>query len=366
MIAATGHDRHVVADYERLRSVGIATAREGLRWHLIEPSPGRLDFSSVLPMLRAARGAGIQVIWDLLHYGWPDDVDIFEPRFVDRFARFVTAFVRLHANEADEPLWIAPVNEISYTAWTVGDLALFHPFAAGRADELKQQLVRAAIAATEATWAVDPQARIAQIDPVFHVVPRSERYDDGEATEQFRHCQFEAWDMLAGRRHPHLGGHPKYLDVIGVNYYAANQWVFDPDRGCENQALATDDPRYRPFREILAEIHRRYGRPLFVAETGAEGNARAPWLRYVGQEVEAAWLAGVPVEGVCLYPIVSFPGWLDDRDCCNGLWEAADEWGRRDAHRPLAAELRRQVARLEALRDTAPGTSARPAATLAR
>lgn len=350
MVAATGHDRHVVADYERLREIGIATAREGLRWHLIEPTPGRFDFSGVLPMIRAARDLGIQVIWDLLHYGWPDDVDIFAPSFIDRFARLASEFARLLAGETDDVPWIAPVNEISYTAWTVGDIALFHPCATGRADELKEQLVRAAIAAIEATWDADPRARIAHIDPAFHVVPRSESPEDAQATERFRRCQYDAWDMLAGRRHPHLGGHPKYLDVIGVNYYAYNQWVFDPDRGCDNLALTPDDPRYRPFREILADLHRRYHRPLFVAETGAEGLQRAPWLRYVGAEVEAAVRAGVPVEGVCLYPIVSFPGWLDGRDCCNGLWEAADEWGRRPADRPMARELRRQVRRLGRLR----------------
>ena len=39
-------------------------------------------------MLEAARDEGVQVIWDLCHYGWPDDLDIFSPQFVERFARF--------------------------------------------------------------------------------------------------------------------------------------------------------------------------------------------------------------------------------------------------------------------------------------
>ena len=37
-------------------------------------------------MIAAARRAGVQVIWDLFHYGWPDDLDKFKPEFVNRFA----------------------------------------------------------------------------------------------------------------------------------------------------------------------------------------------------------------------------------------------------------------------------------------
>ncbi|RPH56927.1 beta-glucosidase, partial [bacterium] len=69
LIAATGHDRFAAADYARARDVGMATVRDGIRWHLVERSPGRYDFSSLLPKVRAAREAGVQVLWDLCHYG---------------------------------------------------------------------------------------------------------------------------------------------------------------------------------------------------------------------------------------------------------------------------------------------------------
>ena len=36
---------------------------------------------------------------------------------------------------------------------------------------------------------------------------------------------FEAWDMIAGRRDPDLGGAPDLLDVVGVNFYDNNQWA---------------------------------------------------------------------------------------------------------------------------------------------
>jgi hypothetical protein len=348
LIAATGHDRHAASDYARLKAHGIHTAREGLRWHLIEVTPGRHDFASVLPTLRAARAAGMQVIWDLFHYGWPEDLDIFRPEFVRRFARMAGAFAGLLAGEADDVPWVAPVNEISFVAWAGGEVAELDPYARSRGRELKRQLVRAAIAATEAVWAVLPAARVAQIDPVFHVVPHPDRPHEAPAAEAYRRAQFQAWDMLSGRVDPALGGHPKYLDVIGVNYYPWNQWVYNGPTA-DGTTIGPGDPGHRPFRLILGEIAGRYGRPLFIAETGTEGEARARWLRSVGREARAAILRGVPVGGICLYPIVNFPGWDNDRHCHNGLWDYADEAGERALHGPLADELGRQIRRFRRL-----------------
>src|SRR4029453_3088810 len=125
------------------------------------------------------------------------------------------------------------------------------------------------------------------------------------AAEAYRLSQYEAWDMLGGRLKPHLGGAEKYLDIIGVNYYVHNKWIM---RG---SFIARDNPRYRPFREIVEEVYQRYQRPLFVAETGIEDEARPAWLRYIGSEVRAAMMNGTPVEGICLYPIVNNPAGED-------------------------------------------------------
>ena len=50
----------------------------------------------------------------------------------------------------------------------------------------------------------------------------------------------------------------------------------------------------------------------------------------------------MPVEGICLYPVLSHPGWDNDRYCPNGLLEMEPKHGRRPVHQPLARELRRQ------------------------
>jgi hypothetical protein len=90
---------------------------------------------------------------------------------------------------------------------------------------------------------------------------------------------------------------------------------------------------------MLDEVDRRYHRPLFIAETGAENRARAGWLRYICQETSAAIANGIPVHGLCLYPILNHPGWLDNRHCHNGLWDYPNERGERKLYKPLANEL---------------------------
>lgn len=336
MIAATRHDRFVAQDYARSVEHGLRTLRDGLRWHLVEPAPGRFDWSSFLPMLRAARDARVQVIWDLCHYGWPDDLDIWSPAFVDRFARFVRAAARIVRDETDQIPFYCPVNEISFWAWAGGDAAKFNPATKGRAGELKRQLVRAAIAGIEAVWEVDKRARIVHSDPLINVLPRSDRPADVAAASAYHNAQFEARDMLSGRLAPELGGRPEYLDVVGVNFYSDNQWILS------GPTVEFGNPRYRPLNELLCETYERYGRPVAITETGAEGSARAAWLFYVCAEVRAAMAKGVPIEGICIYPIIDYPGWENERHCEVGLFCAASRDGHRPVFEPLAEELRRQ------------------------
>ncbi len=341
VIAASRHDEFAIQDYERLRRAGLRAARDGLRWHLIESRPGRYDFASARPLVEAARATGTLVVWDLCHYGWPDDLDIDQPAFVRRFVQFAKATARWLKSELDAPPYFTLINEISFFAWAGGDEACLNPYSHGRSFELKAQLARASIEATAAIREVLPEARFASVDPVIHIVPQAVHPEDGPAAEGHRLAQFQAWDMLAGRLWPQLGGSEDLLDLVGVNFYGTNEWFH---RG---RTIHRDEPAYRPFSEILREVHQRYHRPIFVAETGCEDEPRPAWFRYVCDEVAAAMRAGVPVQGICLYPIVNHPGWDDDRHCHNGLWDYADARGNRPFYEPLAAELRRQQDRFE-------------------
>ncbi|WP_374468970.1 family 1 glycosylhydrolase [Phenylobacterium sp.] len=334
-LIAQGHDRFTAQDYAAIASNGLATARDGLRWHLIEPARGQYDWSSWRPMLRAAAEAGVQVVWDLWHYGHPDWLDIWSPDFVERMAAFAEAAARVHAEHTDAvPLW-CPMNEISYFAYMAGDQGEWAPYGQGQGPELKRQLVRAAVAATNAVRRVDPRARILWCEPCVHIVPQSMHPDDVTAARRMADAQWEAFDMLAGRRDPDLGGHAEVLDIVGLNFYSHNQWT------PAGNFVPLGHHSWRPFSTMLTDIASRYGRPIIVAETGAEGSARSAWIHYVASEVEQARDSGVPVQGICLYPICNYPGWNDARLCPTGLLGAPEADGRRPVHAPLARELAR-------------------------
>ena len=347
IIAASQHDLCAEHDYRALGDLGIRTVRDGLRWHLIEQAPGRYDWSSLDAQLAASEATGTQVIWDLLHYGWPDDIDIWTPAFVERFAAFSAAAARVIGPRTIGPRFYAPVNEISFWAWGGGDAQYLNPFAAGRGFELKVQLTRAALAAMAAVRAVDPEARFVHADPVLNIIPDPHRLHEAWGAQGHAQAQYQGWDMLAGMSWPQLGGSPEALDIVGVNFYSNNQWIHG------GPTIEPGAPLFRPFRSILAEVYARYGRPIFVAETGCEGDARPDWLRYVAAEVRAAIRLGVPVEGICLYPILNHPGWDDGRDCPNGLLEHSPEPAGRVAYAPLAQAI------VEEQRSTAPLLAAR-------
>ena len=343
-VAFTRHDDFASRDYARLADVGMRASREGIRWHLIEREPGNYNFSSAMDQLRAARNAGAVVIWDLLHYGWPDWLDIFSSRFVDRFAELARQFARVLKDEGINQPFICPVNEISFFSYAAGETGYLNPFATHRGDELKEQMVRAAIAATEAVWEVNSRTRIAQIDPIINVLPADPNDPkDVAAAEAYRQSQFQAWDMLGGRFKPELGGAEKYLDIIGGNYYVHNQWILG------GSFIEQDNPRYKPLRKIITEVYERYRRPFLIAETGIEDDLRPAWFRYVCGEAKAAIDAGVQLQGICLYPILNHPGWDDDRHCHNGLWDYPDDEGNRKIYQPLADEIQKQREEFAAL-----------------
>ncbi len=337
LIDATRHDEFAKADYERMTAMNMQVARDGLRWHLIEKAPLEFDFSSLQKQVTAARETGIQVIWDIFHYGYPDDLDIFSVEFPARFAAFSRASAQFLQAELNGQLYFCPVNEISFFSWAAGQVGHFYPFAKKRGTELKRQLVRMNIAAINAIRSVAPDARFITTEPAIHVVGSAKDPARRRAAEAYRRSQFQALDMLCGRIEPELGGGEKYLDIIGLNYYFHNQWRY-PKR----QKIPPGHKDYRPFHQILREFYERYRRPLLIAETGIEDEKRPEWFRYVCEEVRTAIFQNILVEGICLYPIVNHPGWADERHCHNGLWDYLNEENEREAYAPLAEEIEAQ------------------------
>ena len=84
----------------------------------------------------------------------------------------------------------------------------------------------------------------------------------------------------------------------GFNYYVHNQWV---DGDLRNGGRS----RLLPLSQLLADVHARYCRPMFLGESGIEGDVRPAWFRVIGHEVTQARQAGR----------YEYPGWDDERNC---------------------------------------------------
>lgn len=284
-------------------------------------------------MLRASRTVGLPVAWDLLHWGFPPHLDLMSPAFVDRAAAYATAAAHVHAAEfGTPPIWV-PVNEISFWAWAGGVSGGWPPYNAVDADTLKAQLVRIAIAMSHAVRAVDPRAVLMTAEPLIAVHPNG--FDDAAraAAATYEESQFTATDIVLGRSLPEFGGNEGLIDVIGCNYYPLNQFVLG---GC---CVPLGDFSHRAVRDLLVDLWRRYQRPVVITETGCEGDFRAAWFKYIFESAMAANAAGADIRGLCLYPVLDYPGWEDNRHCPCGAFDGV---GDRAPYPPLLDEIARQ------------------------
>ena len=336
VLHATEHDVRAHDDYRLLAQADVRTVRDGLRWHRIERTPGFYDWSSFLPMLHAALATGTQVIWDLCHWGVPEGLDPFSPEFITRFEQFAGAAARFIREQTDVIPFFCPVNEISFWSWIGGDRGVFFPYAQRRGSELKRQLASASIAAVHAVRTVDPRARFLQCEPIIHIAGEHKKRHSRVAAARHTASQYEAWDMIAGRLAPELGGSEDCLDLLGCNYYWNNQWIH------KGEVMPIGHPQHRPLHRMLLDLHERYRRPLVLSETGAESESAVGWLGMVCAEAREAMRRGADVQGICLYPVMDYPGWDDKRHCECGLISADNAWQTRSLRHGLAAEIQSQ------------------------
>lgn len=340
-VSATGHDRHLRNDLAAAMDLGMGVVREAIRWPQVDLGGGRYDWSSVKAVQDAATQCKITPIWDLCHYGFPDGCDPFSEECLERFADYCRAAAEFVTSSAEGPYFFTPINEITFFSAAASDLEWMYPFAKGREAELKRALVRMDIAGVKAIREVEPGARMVHVDPIVHAVAPPDRPDlADEAREEEHGKAMEAWDMLAGRIAPELGGSPDVLDIVGVNVYHYSQIQLDADK--KRETLGPRDPRRKPLSELLQFAANRYERPIIIGETSGYQDNRAEWLRMTMEESLKALNAGVDLHGVCLYPFVDVPDWWSQEWAKIGIYDVAEKDSfRRVPCDPYIDELRR-------------------------
>lgn len=308
------HYGHADEDYALLAGLGIAVAREGIPWPLVERAHGDYDFSRIDPFLDAQRRHSVLPIWSLSHYGYPDGLDpLARPdEFVSRFAAYARAAARYVADRAHHgPLCFCPVNEPTFWGYMGGEWAWCAPY--GKSPDERRRftlaLARADIAACKAIREDFAQARFVHIDPLVWVVAPSGRPDlADEARRESYEDAYIAWDVISGLRHPEQGGSPDLLDILGFNNYSFGQMEYSGG-GKPNQPLAPGDPRIRPVCDLIEEAWQKYRRPCIVAETSGLRGGRPEWLDDITCEALAAVNRGVDLHGICLFPAVDMCDW---------------------------------------------------------
>lgn len=306
------HYEHADEDYALLPPLGIAVAREGIPWPLVEKSPGEYDFSIIDPYLDAQRRHSILPIWTLMHYGYPGDLDPLSDEFVRRFSAYAKAAARYVADRAHHgPLCICPVNEPTFWGYMGGEWAWCAPF--GKTADYRRKfttaLARADIAACKAIRQDLPDTRFVHIDPLIWVVPPRDRPDlADEAHREAYDDAYIAWDIISGLRHPEYGGSLELIDILGFNNYSFGQMEY-AGGGKPNNPLKPVDPRIRPVCDLLEEAWVKYKRPCIVAETSGLHGGRPQWLDDMTCESLAAVNRGVDLHGICLFPAVDMQDW---------------------------------------------------------
>lgn len=275
----SGHLARLEEDHRRAAQAGLRGVRENIGWRVSEDGDGHIDLGRALRVQASARRHGLQVLWTLVHHGLPQGLSLHDDALVSRLARFADEVARvLGPGEGTLPSVFTPIHGIGLLG--------------GGCCDKTRRLVRAALAAMVAIERRLPHARFLHVEPLA---------GDGSGP-----TPWQVWDLIAGRAEPALGGRPRWLDLIGVHHGPAG-----------------GDARPRRLRTLLAETWLRYHRPLLLAETGAgdPGPGRAAHLHDTASEVRHAQAVGVPVLGLCLYPLVDRPdAQLPQRWHRNGLW----------------------------------------------
>ncbi|MGH2355424.1 MAG: hypothetical protein ACRDI2_00435 [Chloroflexota bacterium] len=302
LVAATEHDRRAAEDYRLLARLGLGWTREDVRWHLCEPEPGRYTFAHLEPFVRAAQAHHIRIVWSWMHYGCPGFVNPLDDRFPDQLAALGMRHLIWLREQGLAAEIVAPINELSYYTWYAASLGTWYPYAKGQDRRLKDQLIAAHRRCYERAKEVDAGTRVLLIDPFYYAI--GNEADPGSLAEAafWREAALEATDRLADR-----------TDLVGMNFYPEGQVECFRDgrsRRYQRRALLLSDPRRLPLDGALRLYHQRLGdKPIIVTETSVRGERRGPWLRRLTDEAVWAIAAGLPLEGLCWYPVLDVPDW---------------------------------------------------------
>lgn len=327
MYNLTAHIEKIEEDYANLKALGISTIREGMCWSEAEKTPYRYDFSIAEKIMTTAKAFGIQVIWDICHFGFPDDLTPLHPMFARRFSAVCCAFSEfLTQRFPDEIFYIVPINEVSFVSWLGGDARGTVPYTINSGWDVKYHLMKAYIEGVRKMKENFSHIQVITSEPLIHITTR---YPEDAAAvleaNAAHNNQYQMLEILMGNICPELGGSPDLVDIIGVNFYFNNQWINETHEFLP-WAEVPPHPLWKNLSDLISEVFLRYGKPVVVTETGHPGEDRVKWLEMIRQETAKILQMGLPLKACCLYPVTDRPDWdHTDQWHHSGIWDIYDE-----------------------------------------
>jgi len=321
---STAHDVQWKQDLQLLTECGVSRLRYPVRWHRVEAEEGVFNWQDTDKVLHYLRDNGFRPIVDLVHHtSYPRWMEggFADPRFRTAYLRYTEEFARRYPWVQEYTLF----NEPFSTLFLTGHEAIWPPYHKGL-DNFVSQILNVLPAVAEASRAYAellPGAKHVWVDTCEHhtgagaggsayATMANERrflvldsflgkydgkgYDpDGPMAELLRDAGGgKLQDLEPGR-----------IDVLGLDYYAHCQWHFDDKGG------STPTPYPLPLAQQIYLYWDRYRLPCLLTETNVRGRTsdRATWFKYVLEQCERARQMGVPLEGLCWFPVIDSTDW---------------------------------------------------------
>jgi beta-glucosidase/6-phospho-beta-glucosidase/beta-galactosidase len=327
--AVTHHYQYWKEDLDRCASLGVRAIRYGMPWYKCEPVKGQFDWDWADRAIDHACENGLEIIFDLMHYGVPFWIDnqILNSDYDKHVADWAHAVATRYG---DRIRYWTPFNETVVATEFAGMRGLWPPYLRGHDGQVKllRNIARGMTLSIEAFRAARSDAVIVQVDMAGEVLPDTpdlQHLADMETAKTFmgsdlvvgmvddRHILTE-WFLKHGMTEADLQWHrdrPAELDIVGTNYYPEvsqqtlvryqNEYIRRPRSG-----------RGEGMKRSIRQFAERYKKPVVVTESSLNGTIaeRGKWLAEAAIAVAEARAEGLPLVGFTWFPVLDLIDWV--------------------------------------------------------
>lgn len=313
--------------------VGATMVRWGIPWYKVNPEPNVWKWDWLDQVVDWFEEHKIALIADLVHYGTPLWLqgEFGSDEYSSRVAEYAHAVADRYRGRIPH---YTPANEPLLNTMYCGEFGHWPPYLTGDAGFVKvlRGISKGIVQSQSAISMADPDADFVHVEASFRFAGD---IDDHQDTHQHLLARrFIVQDLVMGRVD---ASHPlaPYLlehgfsesdlawarentaepDVIGVNYYPQHS----TERFERGVSLGGGPGQLRPrvnagtegLRDVLSQFAARYGKPVFLTETGYTGSVaeRIAWLRDSVEAVHQLRAEGVDVVGYTWWCITDMFEW---------------------------------------------------------